>query len=113
MQSKPCRGGGMIKEKFDYPKFSADQKELDAKIKKMVSQINLMQNLLFEVKADSPIGKTVKILLNLFICEDKPDGLTDISCYKLAVWTGISLTELHESLRYLQQQGIISYEQKY
>jgi len=85
-------------------------RDMDARIENTVSRLNLMRNLLFEVKADTPLGKTVKTLLNLF--SEGNEGvldLTGISYNKLANLIGISETELQESLEYLHQQGIISY----
>ncbi|KJS12798.1 MAG: hypothetical protein VR67_06215 [Peptococcaceae bacterium BRH_c8a] len=102
----------MIQKKLDCPKHSRDTEEVDAQIKTLVSRVNLMRNLLFEIKAETPLGKTVKIILNLFFCEGE-DGfldLTGISYHKLANLIGISHTELQESLEYLQQQGIILYK---
>lgn len=110
--SKPCNGaGGMIKKKLYCPMHSRDKEEVGAQIKKMVSRVNLMRDLLFEIKADTPLGKTVKMLLNLFLCEGEEGilDLTGISYHKLANLIGISHTELQESLEYLQQQGIILY----
>ena len=115
MQSKPCNGAGcMTKEKLHCPKYNGEKGKVDAQIKKMVSRVNLMRDLLYEIKADTPLGKTVKMLLNLFLCEgeDWVLDLTGISYYKLANLIGISLTELQESLEYLQRQGIISYRPK-
>lgn len=104
----------MKKNKIHCPGRGRDQEEVDAQIKKMVSRVNLMRELLFEIKADTPLGKTVKVLLNSFLCEGEGgDGtldLTGISYHKLANLIGISQTELQESLEYLQQQGVIFYK---
>ncbi|WP_027363920.1 hypothetical protein [Desulfotruncus alcoholivorax] len=102
----------MIQKKLYCFGHNRDKEEVDAQIKKMVSRVNLMRDLLFEIKAGTPLGKTVKMLLNLFLCEGE-DGifdLTGISCHKLANLIGISHSELQESLEYLQQQGIILYK---
>lgn len=101
----------MTKEKTHCPKYSEEEEEVYIQIKKMVSRVNLMQDLLYEIKADTPLGKTVKVLLNLFFCEGEYQALdlTGISYCKLANLIGISLTELQESLEYLQRQGVISY----
>ncbi|MTI85681.1 MAG: hypothetical protein FH756_17735 [Firmicutes bacterium] len=101
----------MTQKKIHYPGLNRDE-EVNTQIKKLVSRVNLMQDLLFEIKADTPLGRTVKMLLNLFLCEDE-DGvldLTGISCQKLANLTGVNHTELQESLEYLQRQGIILYK---
>lgn len=91
---------------------SSDQTEAQTQIKKMVSQINVMTNLLYEVKADTPLGKTLKVLLNLFLNKGK-DGVLDlagVSYQKLANLTGVTEKELQVSLDYLQQEGIIAYK---
>lgn len=87
-------------------------REVDVRIKKIVTQVNLMRDLLFELKADTPLGKTVKTLLNLFLCKGEEEvwDLTGISYQKLADLIGISQTELLESLESLQQRGIIAYK---
>lgn len=87
-------------------------REVDVRIKKIVTRVNLMRDLLFEIKADTPLGKTVTALLNLFLYEGEGEvwDLTGISYQKLADSIGISRAELLESLESLQQQGIIEYK---
>lgn len=101
----------MMQKKIPYPKHSRDKEAVDAQIKTMISRVNLMRDLLFEIKADTPLGKTIKMLLNLLL-SDGEDGildLTGLSYQKLASLIGVSHAELQESLEYLQQRGIISY----
>ncbi|WP_018086221.1 hypothetical protein [Desulfurispora thermophila] len=99
----------MGQKELHYPEHSRDKEEVNAQIKKMVTRLNLIRDLLFEIKANTPLGKTVKTLLNLFLSKGKgrsPD-LAGISCHELANLIGITPAELKESLEYLQQQGII------
>lgn len=94
-----------------------EEKKPDANIqlaKKMVNRLNIMSTLLFEIKAGTPLGKTVNILFNLCRYEGKASAsgtinLADISLKKLAGLAGISEAELRDSLDFLHRNGIIIY----
>lgn len=81
-------------------------------IQKKVDRINLMANLLYEVKSGTPLGRVTVILLNLYFPEagapaQKSPGVLSISI--LASLAGVSELELRSVLDFLQQKGIISY----
>lgn len=83
-------------------------------VKNMVNRLNTMSTLLYEINAGTPLGKTVKILFNLYRYEGKTSGsgvinLTGISFHKLANLVEISEAELQESLNFLHQKGFIFY----
>jgi len=93
------------------------EKKTDANIqlvKNMVNRLNTMSTLLYEMKAGTPLGKTVNILFNLYRYEGKvsADGainLIDISLKRLADLAGISKEDLLDSLDFLHRNGIIIY----
>lgn len=85
-----------------------------ADIKKITDSLNTMSNLLYEVKAETPLGKTLKVLINL--CRRHGETsvfetvkLPGISLRRLALLAGISRAELQQSLDYLRLKGIIIY----
>ena len=104
----------------NYHKDSQAQKnsnEYEAKlnlVQAIVNKIDLMVGLLYEIKTGSPIGKTITILLNIYPMEKVFSNTEEaipvnISLSSLARLAEISVTELKESLDYLQQEGIIYY----
>ncbi|MFZ5633785.1 MAG: hypothetical protein ACOY40_13160 [Bacillota bacterium] len=83
-------------------------------VKNMAHCINTMTFLLYEIKAGTPLGKTVKVLFDLFGHEGKssPGGtinLSAVSLRTLANSAGISGEELQDSLDCLQRQKVIFY----
>lgn len=83
-------------------------------VKDIVESINTMAALLFEIKAGTPLGKTLKTLFNLCRRDGKDSAggvinLTGISFRNLAGMMDITEPELKESLDYLQQNGKIYY----
>ena len=85
-------------------------------VQAIVNQIDLMVSLLYEIKTGSPIGKTITILLNIYPMEKVFSNTektvpVNISLASLARLAEISVTELKESLDYLQREGIICYEE--
>jgi putative sterol carrier protein len=86
-------------------------------VKNMIFSINSMSTLLYEVKAATPLGKTLHALLNLFIinyeegksCSNGAINLTAVSLCHLADFAGIGRGELDEALALLQRQGVIFY----
>jgi len=83
-------------------------------VKNIILSINTMSMLLYEIKAATPLGKTFKVLINLFNKEGNSSSgrtinLTDVSFRHLADITGISGQELLEALDCLQRQGVIFY----
>lgn len=68
--------------------------------------------LLYEMKAGTPLGKTINVLFNLYCYEGKvlaagSINLIDIPLKKMAGLAGISEEELWDSLDFLHQNGII------
>jgi hypothetical protein len=83
-------------------------------IRNITDSLNIISNLLYEVKAETPLGKTLKVLINLYRrqCETSVNEilrLSGISSQKLARLAGITEAELQQSLDYLRQKGIIIY----
>lgn len=83
-------------------------------IRNIMDSLNTMSHLLFEVKAETPLGKTLKVLISLYRrqCETSVNEtltLSGISLQGLARLAGISDAELQQSLDYLRQKGIIIY----
>lgn len=98
---------------MDYKNNKPFEREDEAvtRIKKLAAELNKMRNLLYEIKADTPLGITVITLLNIFVEGREGNlALTGISYDKLACSMGISPRELLDSLEYLHQQGIIYYK---
>lgn len=80
----------------------------------IVNRIDVMSKVLYEIKTESPLGKTIKILIGLFDHDGKiyPDGticLRRVSLNALAGQAEISEADLKESLDYLQRLRIILY----
>ena len=85
-------------------------------VQAIVNQIDLMVSLLYEIKTGSPIGKTITILLNIYslgkgFYNTEETVKVIISLSSLAKLAEISITELKDSLDYLQKEGIINYKQ--
>ncbi|HHW40524.1 MAG TPA: hypothetical protein GXX19_05110 [Syntrophomonadaceae bacterium] len=83
-------------------------------VQSLARRINLMALLLYEIKAGTPLGKTVELLLDLFRREGTttPNGaliLTNLSRLDLAELAELSATELQESLDRLARDSIIIY----
>lgn len=81
-------------------------------MQKKVNQINLMANLLYEIKAGTPLGRVTVILLNLpfpSTCSPTLESQAVLSLPTLAKLAGVSERELRPALDFLQQKGIITY----
>lgn len=83
-------------------------------VQSLARRINLMALLLYEIKAGTPLGKTVELLLDIFRREGTttPNGaliLTNLSRLDLAELAKLSATELQESLDRLARDSIIIY----
>lgn len=90
------------------------QPENSTDISNITDSLNTMSNLLYEVKAETPLGKTLKVLINLYRRQGETSvnetmKLSGISLHGLACLAGISEAELQQSLDYLRQEGIIIY----
>lgn len=81
-------------------------------IQKKVDQINLMANLLYEIKAGTPLGRVTVILLNLYFSADGNPASESPGVHSLpalAGLAGVSEGDLSVALCFLQQKGILSY----
>lgn len=83
-------------------------------IRNIAGSLNTISNLLYEVKAETPLGKTLKALINLCRHHEKTSvsetpNLSGISFQRLARLAAVSEAELQQSLDYLHQNGIIDY----
>jgi hypothetical protein len=83
-------------------------------VKNIILGIDTISMLLYEMKAATPLGKTLKVLFNLFNKEGKSSSgktinLTGVSFRHMAGMAGISEKELQEALDCLQRQGVIFY----
>lgn len=83
-------------------------------IRNITDNLNTMSNLLYEVKAETPLGKTLKVLMNLYrhhgeTSMNETVKLSGISLQGLALLAGISEAELQQSLDSLRRKGIIIY----
>ena len=93
---------------------NSDLKTSPQLIQAAVQRINEMTSLLYEIKAGTPLGKILVVLINL--CPPVRDGrstektdFTGVPVSGLAELAGVTEKELRESLICLQQQGIIFY----
>lgn len=79
----------------------------------IVDSIKTMADLLYEIKAGTPLGNTLKTLLNLChrdakVSEGGVMTLPGVSFLALARTTDISENDLQKALDYLQQRGIFN-----
>ncbi|ATW27741.1 hypothetical protein DCMF_25965 [Candidatus Formimonas warabiya] len=78
-------------------------------IKTMVGRLNLMMNLLQAVKTDSPLGRTLRVLIHLSWENEKQPLKGQIEYEDLLTLSeDIAQNDLEESLNYLLSNGIIS-----
>ncbi len=80
----------------------------------IISRSCMMASLLYEIKAETPAGKTFKILINLFNEDGSSLGATihlnSISTNALSQMAGISENELMKALAFLQEKKFITYQ---
>lgn len=81
-------------------------------IQKKVDRVESMTELLYEIKAETTLGRIAVVLINRFIQEDSNPftkiNLCGVSLAHLAGLAEATEEELKQAIDYLQQKGIIA-----
>lgn len=98
--------GNMNEEKLYDERVAQENIQL---VKSIARDISTMSALIYEIKAGTPLGKTIIIAFHLFY-KSSGKNICGISSPTLAKMAGVSQDELEDCLDYLQKQKIIVYK---